>query len=136
MKRSQIHTTILLTAVALIIVGCASSEVVPSSGARPPSDPAKVTIYQKEPRRYEIIGNVELPIGGDVKWDERGEANIAFDRLKSQAAAKGANGILLVGDNPQMTKVLAGYKGTNYQIPVRYGKPDYVVAKAVYVIDQ
>jgi hypothetical protein len=130
-----LRTNILFPALAMMVAGC-SSEVVPSKGARAPTDPAQVAIYQKEPHRYELLGNVEVPVGGEVRWDERGEAVAGFDRLKSQAAARGANGILLVGDNPQMTRVLAGYKGTFYKVPVRYGKPDVAVAKAIYVLDQ
>lgn len=134
MKRSR-TTILLLSALATIVTGCAS-EVVPSSGPRAATDPATVRIYQKEPHRYEIMGNVEVPVGGDVRWDERGEAVAGFERLKAQAAARGANGILLVGDNPQMTRVLAGYKGTFYKVPVRYGKPDVAVAKAIYVLEE
>src|SRR5687767_12486072 len=122
-------------ALAVIVTGCAS-EVVPSSGPRPPTDPSSVTIYQKEPQRYEILGPVAVPVGGDVRWDNRGDAAAGFDRLKSQAAAIGANGILLVGDDPQMTKVLAGYKGAYYQVPVRPGKPDAAVARAIYVLKE
>jgi hypothetical protein len=128
-------TTILLALVAGSIIGC-GSQVVPSSGPRPPTEPMNVTIYQKEPHRYEVLGRVEVPIGGEVRWDDRGEAVAGFDRLKSAAAAQGANGLLLVGDDPLMTRVLAGYKGTFYQVPVRTENPRAAIAKAIYVLDE
>ena len=134
MKHWQ-FTTFSLMAVATIVTGCAS-EVVPSSGPRAPTSASAVAIYQKEPQRYELLGPVEVPVGGEVRWDSRGEAVAGFDRLKAQAAAMGANGILLMGDDPNMTRVLAGYKGTFYQVPVRYGKPDAAVAKAIYVLKE
>ena len=126
---------VLLTLIALMDSGCAS-EVVPSSGPRPPADPAQVKFYEKEPRRYEILGSIEVPIGGDVRWDKRGEANAGMERLKSQAAQRGANGVLLKGDDPQMLNVGVSYKGSFYHVPIRSGTPDAAVAKAIYVLDE
>jgi len=125
----------IFTLIALVDFGCAS-EVVPSSGPRPPTDPAQVKFFEKEPRRYELLGNIEVPIGGDVHWDKRGEANAGMEQLKAQAAQRGANGVLLMGDDPQMLKAGVSYKGQFYHVPIRSGKPDAAVGRAIYVLDQ
>ena len=124
-----------LLALVLVVGGGCSPEVVPSSGTRPPTDPKDVVIYQKEPQKYEELGVVEVPVGGDVRWDEKGESTPGFEKLKAGAAARGANGILLTRPSPDMGLVLAGYKGTFYQVPVRAGNPKVVAVKAIYVIE-
>jgi hypothetical protein len=121
--------------VAIGVVGGCSSEVRQPSGTRSPTDPRDVAIYPKAPKKYEDLGMVEVPIGGDVRWDARGDATPGFEKLKAAAAAKGANGILLVGPSPDMPRVLAGYKGTFYQVPLREANPRSVVVKAIYVIE-
>ena len=125
---------VLLFVLIAVGSGC-SPEVVPSSGTRPPTNPKDVGIYQKEPQKYENLGLVEVPVGGDVRWDEKGESTAGFEKLKAGAAARGANGILLKHPSPDMSSVLAGYKGTFYQVPVRMGNPKVVVVQAVYVIE-
>lgn len=120
--------------VVLGVVGGCSSEVRQPSGARTPTDPRDVAIYAKEPKKYEDLGVVEVPIGGDVRWDARGDATPGFEKLKAAAADKGANGILLVGPAPDMPRVLAGYKGTFYQVPLHEQPPRSVMVKAIYVL--
>ena len=127
-----VRAVIILVLVAA--AGCGPT-VVPSEGARPPLDPSQVSIYQKEPQRYEILGTVEVPVGGEVRWDRNGEANAGFERLKAQAAARGANGLLLKADEPDTLGVVVGYKGTFYQVPVRMEPARTAVAKAVYVLE-
>jgi hypothetical protein len=115
--------------------GC-SPEVVPSSGPRMPTSPAAVEIYPKEPKKYEKLGVVEVPVGGDVRWDEKGEATAGFEKLKAGAAAVGANGILLnPPPAPGMGLVVAGYKGAFYQVPYRTGNPKVVAVQAIYMIE-
>jgi hypothetical protein len=117
---------------ALIVAGC-SSHVVPSTGPKPPTDPSQVVLYDKEPSKYEQIGRVEVPVGGDVRFDERGDASPGFEKLKAAAAAVGANGLLFQTTSGETLKVLAGYRGTFHSVPIREGKPNYAVAQAIYV---
>jgi hypothetical protein len=116
-----------------VLTGC--SHVVPSSGPRSPTTPAQVSIYDKEPKKYEQLGTVEVPVGGDVRWDARGDATPGYEKLKTAAAARGANGILLLPTENEKLKVLAGYRGTFYQVPIREGTPNIAVAQAIYVIE-
>jgi hypothetical protein len=123
----------LLTATFAGGGGC-SSEVAPSAGTRPPTNPNDVQIYTKEPKKYERLGQVEVPIGGDVRWDANGDATPGFEKLKAAAAARGANGILLLPGESKVESVLAGYRGKFYQVPLRRGTPSAVVVETVYVI--
>jgi hypothetical protein len=126
----------LLLSVALILgIGCASPQPMPASGSHPAVDPSQVVIYQKQPnKKYEILGTVLVQVGGDVRWDNRGDANAGFELLKSKAAANGANGIILQSDDPAAVIVVAGYKGTYYNVPVKPGTPSIAMAQAIYVV--
>jgi hypothetical protein len=131
-----VRSCVVSFAVALFVALSGCSHVVPSSGPRSPTTPAQVSIYDKEPKKYEQLGSVEVPVGGDVRWDERGDATAGFEKLKTVAAARGANGILLLPTENEKLKVLAGYRGTYYQVPIREGKPNVAVAQAIYVIEK
>src|SRR5215210_2048468 len=93
-------TLAVSTFVLFLAIGCAAKpEIVPSAGPRPPTQAEQVKIYQKQPLRYEKLGVVSLTVPGDAKWDEGGNFDAAFDNLKAQAAARGANGLLPVVDD-------------------------------------
>src|SRR5262245_29125404 len=121
---------------ASLIAGCASSEVVPASGPRAAVQPSVVKIYQTPPKKYEKHGLVEVSVTGEVSWSEKGDATAGFERLKAQAANKGANGILLSIDKKDFTiAVTAAHNGTFYQVPIREN-PRTAVAEAIYVIEE
>jgi hypothetical protein len=123
----------LTTAFIACAGGCSSPEVVPATGPRSPLRPDQVSIYQEEPSRYELHGAVTVTHSEGAKWDERGNADVAFDNLKAKAAALGANGLLLSAEPGTFDRLAtAGYHGTFYQIPIR-GNPPEAFAKAIYV---
>ena len=135
MKLSSV-TLWLVVLIGLVVLGVACSpKVVPSSGTRPPTDAKDVMIYTKEPKKYEQLGDVEVPVGGDVKWDRNGDATAGFEKLKAAAAARGANGILLKVGGSDVESVVAGYRGKFYPVPVRRGTPSVAVVPAIYVIE-
>jgi hypothetical protein len=125
----------LLSAAALYLCagGCAS-EVVPST-PHDPTSPAQVHIYQNAPdKKYEELGTIAVPVVGDVRWDDKGDADAGFDQLRQQAAARGANGILLDSDTIQAKdSVLAGDHGHYYTVPLRTSPNRAAVAEAIYV---
>jgi hypothetical protein len=127
----------LCLAILTSLCGCKSEpDVLKPTGPRPPTTAAQIKIYPKPPNRYELLGTVSVQAGGDVKWDERGNANVGFDRLLADAAKLGANGLLMAADpDPEARLVTAGYHGAFYQLPVR-GKPPTAVAQAIYVIKE
>jgi len=122
----------VLIAMFVFTLGC-ESEIVPAT-AHDPIAPAQVKIYQKAPQKYEVLGTVEVPVGGEVRWDNRGDADAGFKKLQELAAAKGANGVLLK-TAPNIPSVTAGYNGVYYQVPIRLsdGKPTAAWAEAIFV---
>ena len=118
--------------------GCASkSKVAPSTGPRTPTTADQVKIYEKAPKKYEVLGAVTVAPSATVRWDERGNADAGFEQLKAQAATRGANGLLLQaesGSDPDGF-ITAGYKGTYYQVPVR-DNPKSAMAQAIWVLKE
>ena len=133
-SRSFTVWSVVLLGLAALGGGCGPTAYT-ATGTRPPTDPADVEIYQKEPQKYEKLGFVEVPVGGDVRWDANGDATAGFEKLKAAAAKRGANGILLVRPSADMASVVAGYKGKFYQVPARLGEPKAVSVQAIYVIE-
>ena len=127
----------LVALVAFVGSGCASPKVVPTT-KHDPTTPSAVQIYQKAPAKdYEILGTVTLKASNKYKWDDRGNADAAYDELKRQAAALGANGLLLdAPDKSSDAHVTAGYHGEFYQIPVKLPRPVTAIATAIFVHDK
>lgn len=123
--------------VALFSSGCASkSEVITPTAQRAPTSPDAVQIYEKQPKKYELLGVVKVPVGGEVRWDQRGHAQAGFAQLKQQAAALGANGLLLqVPEDQSEFTVLAGDGERFYQIPMKKD-PRTALAQAIFVIEE
>ncbi len=120
----------------LLLAGCASHEVVPSSGPRKPTTAQQVKLFQDHPKRYEQLGTVSLAITPELQMGERADATPAFDALKAKAAALGANGLLLIVEpTGQEYLVTAGYQGKFYQIPMR-ATPKTAFARAIYVLEE
>jgi hypothetical protein len=125
--------------VLLPLGGCASKpEVVPSSGTRTPTSAMQVKLYEKPPKKYEILGTVTVTREEGARWDEKGDANAAFDTAKTKAAALGANGLLMAAQSGEYQyNATAGYHGKFYQVPVR-GKQGAAVGvmQAIYVLEE
>ena len=119
--------------------GCASKpEIVPSSGPRSPTSASQVTLYEKQPKKYEVLGSVTVSRAEGARWDEKGDANAAFDAAKAKAAALGANGLLMAANSGEYTYLAtAGYHGKFYQVPVRGRQGAAVgVMQAIYVLEE
>lgn len=69
---------------------------------RPAISPAAVRIYQTPPRGYEQIAIINSSAGTTWIFHDQDSLDEAFARLRSEAAALGANGVLLqqVYDRP------------------------------------
>jgi len=128
---------LLAGVVALLLAGCASNpKVLPSSGPHPPTTADQVQIYQTAPSEYEVIDVVYAPITADTHWDDQGNADKGFDKLKADAAAVGANGLLLTAPpNSADLAVIAGYHGMMYKVPIR-SQPKAAVCQAIWVVKQ
>ncbi|WP_305805324.1 hypothetical protein [Stenotrophomonas sp. YIM B06876] len=86
---------VIALGLALLAGGCASTSKVMLGQARAPVDPAVVQIYSTPP-----VGSVEiaqLESASAVGFGTQGQTDAAIARLKREAAALGANGVILMG---------------------------------------
>jgi|SRR5690348_8804362 hypothetical protein len=125
----------VLSALALLM-GC-THQGPKVSAPRPPTSPEQVTFYQKTPAsNYETLGPVTVPVGGTIRMDERGDATAAFVEMRRQAAAKGANGILLDESKvPSDLVVTASFNGKFYTVPVNR-QPREAKGEAIWVYEK
>jgi len=132
----QMAVMALAAAAALGTAGGCGHTVVPATANRPPTTKDQVEIYQDHPKRYEMLGIITLAASPQYTWDESGDANAGFDKLKEMAAAKGANGLLLAKDiGTYDLQAVAGYHGKYYKLPATHD-PKGVAAAAIWVIDK
>lgn len=81
--------------VALLAAGCASSSKVMLGQARPAIDPSQVQVYRTAPAGAQEIAQLESKSA--VGFGTQGQTDAAVARLKREAAALGANGVVLIG---------------------------------------
>ena len=79
----------------LAVAGCASTSKVMLGQARAPVDPASVQIYSTPPAGSVEIAQLES--SSAVGFGTQGQTDAAVMRLKREAAALGANGVILMG---------------------------------------
>lgn len=83
-------------ALMLIVAACASSHVVVGN-TRPPISPDQVKVYLHPPAKYEEVAILDASSKNSFAVGSQGKMNKVIERLKAEAAALGANGILLQG---------------------------------------
>lgn len=84
----------LIVLFLLLAAGCASSSHVVLGTVREPIDVDQVKVYLSPPQNYEEIALLESSSGGSLGGGQ-GKLDAAVEQLKEQAAALGANGVLL-----------------------------------------
>ena len=84
-----------LLALTLALAGCAGTSKVMLGAARPAVDPAQVRIYTTPPAGSIEIAQLEA--SSAVGFGTQGQTDAAVARLKREAAALGANGVILMG---------------------------------------
>ena len=93
----------LIAALVLLLAGCAGTSTVMMGAARAPVDPAEVRIYRIPPPDSVEIARLESTSA--IGFGTPGQADAAIARLKREAAALGANGILLLGTGSSRSPV-------------------------------
>lgn len=80
---------------SMALAGCAGTSKVMLGQARPAIDPAQVQVYTSPPAGSVEIAQLES--SSAVGFGTQGQTDAAVARLKREAAALGANGVVLVG---------------------------------------
>ena len=110
---------------ACLVGGCASTSRVMLGQAYAPTDPAQVRIYTTPPPGSVEIAQLES--SSAVGFGTQGQTDAAVARLKREAAALGANGVVLmgVGSTPSAggMSVGAGSFGSNVAGGIGIGIP-------------
>ncbi len=109
----------------LALTACAGTSKVMLGQARPPVDPAQVRIYTTPPPGSVEIAQLES--SSAVGFGTQGQTDAAVARLKREAAALGANGVILMGvgssGSPVGMSVGAGSYGSHTAGGVGIGIP-------------
>ena len=90
-----VFRALLVVGLLVLVAGCASTSKVMLGPARAPVAAEAVRVYVEPPARFEEIARLETdsPIG----FGTPGQTDSAIARLRREAAALGANGVLLLG---------------------------------------
>lgn len=86
----------IAAALCMALAGCASSSVLVGT-QRPEIEPEDVKLYLTPPAQYEQVALLEASSAGSPAFTSRQKTNKVVARLRAEAAALGANGILLQG---------------------------------------
>lgn len=124
-KMGVVIAGLLLAAVS----GCAQQPLV-----RAPIDPANVRVFSRQPISFSYVGSVKTD--ENVNWGPHYDIEPVMDSLLAQAAAMGANGLLLEPDLSWGAGWAVGggfYRGEFLNVPFQIGPPRVAVARAISV---
>ncbi len=131
-------TLLLAVSAAALLAGCASTDKLMLGDARPAISPADVRIYRAPPP--DAIDIAEIEASSAIGFGTRGQDTAVMDRLRSEAAALGANGLYILGSGqsrpPVGVSVGGGSYSRNSAVGVGIGIPTTqkrVSAVAIYV---
>lgn len=96
-KRSMLLGAMLgaLVCASTLLGGCSTTSRIVVGQARPAIDPAQVRIYLKPPAKYEEIAVIEASSRASMAFGDQAQTEKVLERLRTEAAALGANGVLL-----------------------------------------
>jgi hypothetical protein len=98
---SSITTVLAATLAALLLAACATSHVMLGK-ARAPISPDQVQIYDRPPPGpYQEIARLDTSSQGSFSFTAQSKTDAVINRLKTEAAKLGANGVLLEGIGDQ-----------------------------------
>ena len=132
-----------LLAIAVLLGACATSHVIVGK-TRPPIPADQVKLYLHAPAgHYEEVAILDTSSRNSFSFTAQGKTDAVIDRLKSEAASLGANGILLegVGDvavGSFSTGVGTAAHGDHASLGIGFGSSDTKFVKngrglAIYV---
>ncbi len=101
-----------LLSTVLLLAGCSSSSHVLLSQPRPPIDPSEVRIFETAPPGSIHIAQLQANSG--TGFGTQGQTDAAIARMKRDAAALGANGIVIMGVGNAASPVNVGVGGARH----------------------
>ncbi len=104
----------------LMLSGCTSSSHVLLGATRPALSIGQVIIYSKPPANYEKIAILHSSSRNSWRFSEQGKMDQALLRLKEEAAALGANGILIEATGDEHSGYISTGSG-NYSSGSSFG---------------
>ena len=113
------------------LFSCATGSLIITGTKRPAISASEVKLYLEPPTEYETVGIVNA--SGDVEFSEQAAQNRVLNKLKSQAAKVGANGMLLFSTETKSVETDFLIGGVFYPIST---KKIAAQAKAIYVIKE
>lgn len=95
MKKNNKGMSKIITSFFLFtLISCATGSIIMVGKARPAITISEVSMYIDPPRKFETIGIIEA--SSDIDFSRQVTQDRVMDKLKSQAALVGANGVLLL----------------------------------------
>ena len=79
----------------LLLAACANTSHVITGTPRPPIDPGQVKVYSTAPPNYEEIAVIDASSRSSFAFGDQKKMDAVMQRMKKEAAALGANGVLL-----------------------------------------
>ena len=128
-----------------LLSGCSTSSRQIVGEKRTPLDSSEVQIYRAKPLEYEQIAFIQASSKNSLAFSDEAMQKVIIERLKKEAAALGANGIILNQTEEQVTGSIGsgtGVSGRNVGIGIGLNFPitnQITHAVAIYVqrrIDQ
>lgn len=108
----KLRTALTPLLFGLLLAGCASTSKVMLGQPRPAIDPSLVDIYTSPPPGSIEIAQLES--SSAAGFGTQGQTDAAMARLKREAAALGANGVVLMGVGSTRSPVNVGLGGGSY----------------------
>jgi hypothetical protein len=108
----KLRTALAPLMFGLLLAGCASTSKVMLGQPRAPIDPSLVDVYTTPPPGSIEIAQLES--SSAAGFGTQGQTDAALARLKREAAALGANGVVLMGVGSTRAPVSVGLGGGSY----------------------
>jgi hypothetical protein len=111
----RMQRPVALTLCALALSACSTSSHVLVGTPRAPISPESVRVYLQPPPKYEPIATINASSQGSLAITSQQNMDKAIERMKTEAAKLGANGILLQGVQDQQSgSIGTGVGSTSY----------------------
>ena len=138
---NRIFTILIVAFLPLSFFGCAGHAHMMIGKRRPPIKPDQVRIFTTPPPKYEEIAIIDSSSINAWVVTTQGKMDAATNGLRKEAAALGANGVLLrsVGDQTATSGGIgfgtaSAYGSTAYGSGSWYGRSDYAkIAQGVAI---